>query len=66
MSRFTREEKIEEIDRELRQRKNVYRKLVYRHMQTGGTDGISQETADRQIAILREIRDDIEKEGRLL
>ena len=49
--RFSTEEKIKELDRELMQRHRVYRRLI-------GAGKLSRETAGRQIAILTAVLND--------
>ena len=48
---FTAKEKLAEIRRELGQRHFVYPKLI-------GAGKLTQQTADRQVAIMSQIRDD--------
>ena len=51
MTAFTTAEKRREIERELRQRENVYPRLI-------ANGKLTQQKADRQMAVLRAVLDD--------
>jgi len=55
--RYSDEEKLKEIDRELMQRHRVYRRLIERGK-------MSQEQASRQIAIMSDVANDYRERAR--